>query len=109
MKKGICGLFLAITLSAQSSRPATSAGVPGEPEPVTACELLQHPEKFDGRVIETRLVAGNSFHVVAMFDPDCNLNNSHRSIQPTFFPPYNVDSKSDKAFRRAIDRHDAVW
>jgi hypothetical protein len=77
-------------------------------EQVSACEVLEHPEKFDGRVISTRLITGNALHEITMFVPECG-GKSLPSMQPTFFPPYTLDSPADKAFRRSLDHNGAVW
>lgn len=78
-----------------------------QPQEISACELLRGAERFDGQFIETRLIVGNSFHALVMFAPQCNMDLP--VIQPVFVPPYSIESKEDKAFRKYLSKYGAVW
>ncbi len=96
-------LFFALLLVAEAGDAQESSRVL-----LSACEMLEHPDLYDGRILVTRLVVGNSLHSIVLFAPEC-VAKAKASIQPTFLPPYQIGTRRDKRFRHLLDREGALF
>jgi hypothetical protein len=81
------------------------------PQKISFCDLAMHSEKYDGHVVLTEAVAGNSFHAVVLFDPLCSEMRSEAgmslSAQPKMAPQHKKD-KLDIEYRKALDEDSSV-
>jgi len=66
---------------------------------VTYCELIKHPEKFDGKVVEVTAIYGNGFEKSYLYDKELCKNND--PSQPQTWGAY------DKSFVMEGDSEEA--
>lgn len=78
------------------------------PEKVSFCELASNPSKYEGHVVITEGVVGNSFHSIDFFDPLCTNRRTQSglsfSAQATFAPTYRQGGPLHRRFQRALDK-----
>jgi hypothetical protein len=75
---------------------------------VRICEVLKHPETFDGREIVVTGVAGNSLHSVLLWEPECSLPKHGGAMQIRLADVYKRSTTENKKFRRILNREGAV-
>jgi hypothetical protein len=73
-----------------------------------ACELLKEPASFDGKELIASGVAGNSFHQVDFWDPECALPKHGGAMHLKFADNYQLGQPGDKKYLHMLRKDGAV-
>jgi hypothetical protein len=96
----ICTLFLSCIGVSQSFCQEEHTAV--------LCDVLKVPASFDGREIVVSGVAGNSFHQVDFWDPECSLLRHGGAMLMRFSDDYRMGQPEDKKYLRLLRKEGAV-
>jgi len=103
-KWAILGLILfgcsELTVNASRSQSA--------PLNVSLCDVLKSPAKYDSAEIITTGVAGNSFHQIDFFDPECSLPKHGGELAVPFDDSYKLGQPMDKKYFSMLRKEGAV-
>jgi hypothetical protein len=72
------------------------------------CEILKTPASFDGREVTVTGVAGNSFHEVDLWDPECALPKHGGAMLLRFADGYVLGQPGDKKYLHLLHKEGAV-
>ena len=72
------------------------------------CDILKTPASFDGREVTATGVAGNSFHQVDFWDPECALPKHGGAMLLRFANGYGLGQPGDKKYLHLLRREGAV-
>jgi hypothetical protein len=83
---------------------------PGERDHPTAsvCDILKTPASFNGREVTVAGVAGNSFHQVDFWDPECALPKRGGAMLLRFADGYTLGQPGDKKYLHLLRTEGAV-
>ncbi len=70
----------------------------------SVCDVLKQTSAFDGRVLKLSGVAGNSFHQVDFWNPDCPSAAMHLR----FADSYKLGDPSDEKYFRMLKKEGSV-
>lgn len=71
----MCATVLAVSGDAQRRRrpPVKS---PSKSQRVAFCELISHPERYDGRIIRTEAISAIGVESAVVYDPQCSTGET---------------------------------
>lgn len=75
---------------------------------VPLCQILQQPWKYDSKEVVTYGVAGNSFHQVDFFDPECSLPKHGGGLRLRFAESHKLGQPQDKKYLKLLRKEGAL-
>jgi hypothetical protein len=75
---------------------------------VSVCDMARSPASFDGRDVTVSGVAGNSFHQVDFWNPECDLPKNGGAILLRFAAGYGLGKPEDKKYFHLLRKEGAV-
>ena len=103
MSRAVCFLFVSVL-----SVGLAQGGDGRDSAVLKACELVKAPVSFDGKEVVVSGVAGNSFHQVDLWDPECTLPKHGGAMHLRFADNYQLGQPGDKKYFHLLRKEGAA-